>query len=209
MIHTHIEQGTPEWLALRAGCVTASSVSAVKAKSKDGKGEGITRRKYRIQIITEWLTGKPVGSTFTSSAIEHGKEMEPIARAAYEAETGNFVDQVTFVTRDDIEHFGCSPDGLINEDGLIEIKCPESHTHFGYLSAGVVPTDYKDQMLCQCLVTGRKWVDFVSFDNRMPPHLQLFIVRYEPTAEELAALEGEVIKFLTEAKAEYLKWSKA
>ena len=207
MIYKDIEQGTPEWLALRAGCVTASNVSAVKAKSKDGKGEGITRRKYRIQIITEWLTGKPVSSGWTSAAIEHGKEMEPIARAAYEAETGNFVEQVTFVTRDDIEHFGCSPDGLVGEDGLMEIKCPESHTHFGYFSAGEVPNDYKDQMLCQCLVTGRKWVDFVSFDNRMPEHLQLFIVRYTPDPKDLADLEAAVIQFLTEAKAEYQKWS--
>lgn len=208
MIYKDIPQGSPEWHFLRAGKVTASKVSDVKAKSRDGKGEGLTRRKYRIQLITEWLTGQPSGNTYTNEAMERGNEMEPIARAAYEAHTGQFVEQITFATHDDILCAGASPDGLVGDDGLVEIKCPNSHTHFNYITEGVVPTEYKDQMLWQCACMKRQWVDFVSFDNRFPVHMQLFVVRYTPTAEEIAALEAEVVKFLDEARTVFEHWNR-
>jgi len=207
MIYKNIPQGTQEWLDLRAGHVTASNASAVKAKSKDGKTEGVTRRKYRTQIVTEWLTKQPIRSDFSSDAIEHGKETEALARSAYEVHTGNYVEEITFATHDTIEHFGASPDGLVGAEGLVEIKCPMSHTHYMYLSEGKVPYEYKDQMLAQCCVLKRKWVDFVSFDNRFPAHMELFVVRYEPTESEISDFEAEVIKFLEEAKTEFNKWS--
>lgn len=206
MIYRNIEQGTPEWFQLRCGKVTASNASDVKAKSRDGKSEGVTRKKYRTRIVVEWLTGQPVSEGYSNSAIEHGKETEALARAAYEIYTGNDVDQITFATHDEIEHYGASPDGLVGDDGLVEFKCPMSHTHYTYLSEGVVPAEYKDQMIAQCSVLKRKWVDFVSFDNRFPKEMQLFVVRFTPTEEMIKSFELEVLKFLEEAKQEHDKW---
>jgi hypothetical protein len=206
MIYKDIPQGTPEWFALRCGHVTASNVSDCSAKGRDGKSEGVTRKKYRTRIITEWLTGKPMESGFKSDAMEHGNEMEAEARASYEAHALELVDQITFATHDTIENFGASPDGLVGSEGLVEIKCPMSHTHYAYLSDGKVPAEYKDQMIAQCAVLKRKWVDFISFDNRFPPHMQLFVVRFEPTEKEIADMENAVTEFLKECWTEYAKW---
>ena len=208
MIHKDIPQGTPEWFALRCGHVTASNVSDCSAKSRDGKSEGVTRKKYRTRIVTEWLTGAPMESGFKSEAMEHGSETETLARSAYEAHSGEFVDQITFGTHDEIKNFGASPDGLVGSEGLVEIKCPMSHTHYSYLSDGKVPAEYKDQMIAQCSVLKRKWVDFVSFDNRFPPHMQLFVIRFEPTEEEIKSMESAVQEFLEECRKEYEKWLK-
>ena len=209
MIYKDIPQGTPEWFALRCGHVTASNVSDCSAKSRDGKSEGVTRKKYRTRIVTEWLTQKPQESGFKSDAMDHGTETEPLARCAYEAHAGEFVDQITFAKHPEIENFGASPDGLVGDDGLVEIKCPMSHTHYTYLSDGKVPAEYKDQMIAQCVVLKRKWVDFISFDPRFPAHMQLFVVRFEPTSQEIQDTEEAVIKFLEECRAEYGKWVKA
>ena len=122
--------------------------------------------------------------------------MEPIARAAYEAHTGTFVTQTGFWLHPEIKHFGASPDGLVGDEGLIEIKCPRTSTHLRYLSEGKVPTKYKRQMICQLLCTRRKWVDFVSFDDRVRESKRLFIVRFEPTGKEIMELMESVLKFL-------------
>lgn len=208
MIYTGIDQGTPEWHQLRCGKVTASNASDVKAKSRDGKTEGLTRKKYRTRIVVEWLTGKPASSSFKSEAMENGNEMEPIARAAYENHTQQFVDQITFATHDDIEHYGASPDGLVGTDGLVEIKCPMAHTHYDYITENRVPPEYIDQMIAQCSVLKRKWVDFVSYNDNFPSHMRLFIVRFTPTEDQIKSFESEVIKFLNEAKEEFSKWQK-
>lgn len=207
MIFKDIPQGTPEWFALRCGHVTASNVSDCSAKSRDGKGEGVTRKKYRTRIVTEWLTGSPVESGFKSDAMDRGNNVEPVARAAYEARVGDFVDQITFATHDEIKNFGASPDGLVGSDGLVEIKCPMSHTHYTYLSEGKVPAEYKDQMIAQCAVLKRKWVDFISFDDRFPAKMQLFVVRFEPSEKEISDMESAVVAFLDECRLEYDKWA--
>lgn len=194
-----IKQGSPEWLALRAGKVTASKIADVMmAKTTAGY------KNYMADLIVERLTGAKTES-FTNAAMQWGVDQEPLARAEYEIKTGNFVDQITFVEHPTIEMFGCSPDGLIGDDGLVEIKCPNTATHIDYVMADKAPTKYVPQMQCQLAVTGRKWCDFVSFDPRLPDGLNIFIVRVERDDEYIAKMEKEVQKFLDEVNQAVLK----
>ena len=190
-----IEQGSQEWLALRAGKVTASKVSDVMS--------AITTagyRNYLADLVVERLTGNKTES-FTNAAMQWGVDQEPLARAEYEVKTGNFVDQVAFVDHPTIVNFGCSPDGLVGNDGLIEIKCPNTATHIDYVMQDKVPTKYIPQIQCQLSVTGRKWCDFVSFDPRLPDGLQILIVRLERDDEYIEKLEARVVKFLDEVNS--------
>jgi len=189
-------QGTPEWLAARAGRVTSSKIQDVMAKIKTG--EAATRRDYRAQIIAEILTGQPQGDTFTNEAMRWGTEQEPFARAAYEMASGFMVDQVGFVLHPTIERAGASPDGIVDMDGLVEIKCPKTATHIQYRLDKSVPTQYQPQMLWQMACTGAAWCDFVSFDPRLPDDLQLFVVRFNRDQARIDAMEAEVVAFLAE-----------
>jgi putative phage-type endonuclease len=165
--------------------------------------ETAARRGYLIQLVTERLTEQQQES-YNSPAMQRGTDLEPVARMAYESKNG-FVDKTGFHKHPSIEWFGASPDGLVGDDGLVEIKCPNSTTHVDYILEGKVPTKYKRQMMAQLACTGRKWCDFVSFDNRLPEHLQLFVVRFEPKPEEIAKLEEGVIKFLNDVQKEFDK----
>ena len=184
-------QGTPEWLAERAGKVTASMVSAVLAKP-----ETAGYRDYQAQLVAEVLTGKPQGSDYTNAHMAFGTEMEPLARSAYEAETGFSVNEVGFCQHPTIERAGASPDGLVGDSGLVEIKCPKVATHLAYLIAGVVPVGYKNQMMWQMACSGRDWCDFASFRPDLPEHLQLFIIRYKRDPARILELETAVVAFL-------------
>jgi putative phage-type endonuclease len=184
-------QGTPEWLAERAGKVTASMISNVLMKP-----ETAGYRDYQAQIVAEILTDKPQGSDFTSAAMQFGSETEPLARSAYEAETGFSVDEVGFCQHPLIERSGASPDGLVGNSGLVEIKCPKVATMLAYLLADVVPAAYKNQMQWQMACTGRDWCDFVSFRPDLPEHLQLFIIRFKRDPARILELETAVIAFL-------------
>jgi hypothetical protein len=195
-----IEQGSKEWLELRLGKVTASRITDVLAKGKSG--EALTREDYRYELVVQRLTGDP-GESFTNAAMEWGTTTEPQARIVYEAEMGLFVEQVPFVLHSSIEWFGCSPDGLVQDTGLVEIKCPSSKNHIKYLNAGKPPAKYVPQMQCQMAVTGRQWCDFVSFDPRLPPDLQLFVARLDRDEEYIKSMEVEVVKFLTEVETMY------
>lgn len=193
-----IEQGSDEWLAMRAGHVTASRVADVVAKTKSGPSA--SRAAYMGQLLAERMTGIPV-ETYTNADMQRGLALEADARAAYEARTGALVQEIDFARHPSIEWAGASPDGVIGESGLVEIKAPRLHTHIAYLLDGKPPSEYVPQMAWQCGCTGRRWVDFVSFDPRMPERLQLFIVRYEPSVAYIAELEAEVRKFLAELEA--------
>ena len=188
-------QGSAEWLASRAGRVTASCISDVMAKGKSG--EAAVRADYKAQIVAEILTGKPQGSTFTNDAMQWGTEQEPFARAAYEVTKGAMVDQCGLVLHPTIERAAASPDGLVN-DGLLEIKCPKTATHLQYLLDGKAPAKYRNQMLWQMACTERAWCDFVSFDPRLPEDLQLFVVRFQRDDDAIKAMEAEVLAFLSE-----------
>jgi putative phage-type endonuclease len=192
-----LEQNTPEWLVQRVGMVTASRVCDVTTKLKSGKYSA-AREKYLMDVICERLTGR-AQDHFCTPAMERGIETEPRARAAYEIATGLDVEDGGFWIHDQIEWFGASPDGLVGPDGLFEAKCPTTAQHLCYLEEGVVPTDYRPQMLAQMSCTGRKWCDFVSFDDRLPSSLQLFIVRFEPKPEEITEIETEIRLFLEDA----------
>ena len=195
-----IEQGSKEWLELRLGKVTASRIADVLAKGKSG--EALSREDYRYELVVQRLTGDP-GESFTNAAMEWGTATEPQARIAYEAQADVFVEQVPFVLHPTIEWFGCSPDGLIGDKGLLEIKCPNSKTHIKYLNAGKPPAKYVPQMQCQMAVTGRQWCDFVSFDPRLPGDLQLFVVRLDRDEDYIKSMEAEVVKFLDEVATMY------
>jgi putative phage-type endonuclease len=190
-----IEQGTNEWHQLRLGKVTASRVADIMAKTKTGASA--SRSNYLVELALQRITGA-IEQAYTNDAMAWGTATEPQARVAYEVKTGNFVDQIAFVDHDIIEWFGCSPDGLVANDGLIEIKCPNSATHWATIKDGKPPSKYVIQMQTQMACTNRKWCDFVSFDPRMPERSQLFICRVERDQTMIDEIEVEVMKFLVE-----------
>jgi putative phage-type endonuclease len=190
---TEIVQGSPEWKALRCGRVTASRVADVVAKTKTGYSA--SRANYLAQLIAERLTGTPA-ETYINAAMQHGVDTEPEARAAYEFYQGVAVDQVAFVPHPRIDQAGASPDGLVGEDGLVEIKCPNTATHLETLLGQAVPAKYADQMQFQMACTGRQWCDFVSYDPRMPEHMRLFVRRVARDEARIAHLETEITSFL-------------
>lgn len=191
-------QGTLEWKQLRAGKVTASRVADVIAKTKSGYSA--SRANYMTELVIQRFG--VISDGFTNSAMQWGTETEPLARIEYESRNLVSVDEVDFIDHPTIEMAGCSPDGLVG-DGLLEIKCPNSTTHFEYLLADVVPEKYKPQMAWQMACTNAQWCDFVSYDPRVPEGLQYFETRFyryeEECIELIAMLESEVIKFLGEA----------
>ena len=194
-----VQQGTPEWHQLRLGKVTASRVADILAKTKTGVSA--SRGNYLIELALQRVT-KTIEESYTNAAMEWGTQTEPQARVAYEVKTGNFVDQVPFVNHPTIAGFGCSPDGLVGDSGLIEIKCPNSATHWSYIKANEPPNKYFIQMQAQMAVTGAKWCDFVSFDPRMPERSQLLIVHVPRDAEFILFMETEIKQFLNEVDAE-------
>jgi putative phage-type endonuclease len=193
-----IKQGTPEWLDIRLGRVTASRIADVIAKTKTGYSA--SRKNYMDELVKERFGVKP--EPFTNAAMQWGTEQEPFARMEYEARSGNIVLEVGFVHHPTIEMAGASPDGIIGE-GLLEIKCPNTSTHFDYLITDEVPAKYIPQMSWQMACCGAKWVDFVSYHSRAPEGLQYFCKRYERDDEYIAMLESEVVSFLNEVNERY------
>ena len=198
-VYNGIEQGSEEWLKIRLGKVTASGVADVLAKTKTGVSA--SRGNYLIKLAIQRVTGE-IEEGFTNDAMQWGKDHEAQARVAYEVASGNFVDQVGFVEHPSITWFGCSPDGLVDKDGLVEIKCPKSATHWSYIKDDGPPTKYYIQMQAQMACTGRSWCDFVSFDPRMPERSKLFIKRVMREDAYIADMEAEVKKFLDEVAVE-------
>jgi len=193
-----VQQGTPEWHELRRGKVTASRVADILAKTKTGPSA--SRQNYLIELALQRTT-KTIEPSYTNAAMEWGTQTEPQARVAYEVATHNFVDQVPFIDHPTIKGFGCSPDGLVGE-GLLEIKCPNSATHWEYFKAKEPPKKYFIQMQAQMAVTGAKWCDFVSFDPRMPERSQLLIVNVPRDSEFILYMEAEIKQFLDEVETE-------
>jgi putative phage-type endonuclease len=191
---SEIIQGSDEWKALRLGKVTASRVADVIAKTKTGYSA--SRANYMAQLIAEHLTGV-VADSYANAAMQHGTDTEPEARAAYEFYHGA-VEQIAFVPHHKIEQAGCSPDGLVGADGLVEIKCPNTATHLETLLGRTVPSKYEAQMQFQMACTGRQWCDFVSYDPRMPEHMRLFVKRLARDDKRIAEIEGEIAAFLLE-----------
>lgn len=194
-----MNQGTPEWLQSRCGLVTASRIADVMATIKSG--ESASRKGYREQLVAERLTGNPAES-YTNAAMQWGIENEIFARAAYELANDCIVEQVGLIPHPTIALAGASPDGLVADDGLIEIKCPNTGTHIELARSGKIPGKYQLQMLWQMACTGRQWCDFVSFDRRMPEEMQMYCIRFKRDQARIDAITAEVIEFLNEVEAD-------
>jgi len=194
-----LEQGTTEWLQMRCGCCTASRLADALAKLKDPKKESAVRSTYRKQLVVERLTNRAT-STYVSDAMIWGTETEPQARIEYEMATGNEVKQIGLAMHDSINWFSASTDGLVGDDGILEIKCLNSVNHLDILISGEIPEDYHWQMLGGMACTGRQWCDFVSFDPRMPEGLQLFVRRFPRNEALISGMELEVSQFLLEVE---------
>lgn len=190
-----IEQRTEEWFAARLGKVTASKVADVMAKTKTGYST--SRDNYMAQLICERMTGQKQES-FTNAAMEWGTETEPLARSAYEALKDVLVEEVGIIDHPFLPMCAASPDGLVDIDGMVEIKCPNTSTHFDTLLSGKMPSKYMPQVQWQMACANRLWVDFVSFDPRAPEGLQLFVTRIERDDKYILEMEAEVNKFLEE-----------
>ena len=190
-----MEQKSPEWFAARLGKATGSRIAEIVAKTKSG--DSASRGNYMAQLVIERLTNKQEES-YSNDFMDWGNLQEPFARAAYEAATNVLVDEVGMITHPRIEMSGASPDGLVGDDGLVEIKCPKTATHIETLLSKTVPGKYNIQMQWQMACTDRSWCDFVSFDPRMPDVLQMFLKRVPRDDALIKTLENEVIKFLKE-----------
>lgn len=190
-----IIQGSAEWFNARLGMVTASRVADVIARTKSGWGA--SRANYQAQLIAERLTGE-ASEGYTNPAMQWGTAMEPEARAAYAFRTDREVEEAGFVVHPTIKMSGASPDGLVGDDGLIEIKCPNTATHIDTLIEQSVPGKYVTQMLWQMACTGRAWCDFASYDPRLPESMRLFVRRIERDDARIAEIERDVIDFLNE-----------
>lgn len=189
------EQGSDEWRLARLGKVGASAVADATARTKTGWGA--SRANLAARLVAERLTGT-LQESYTNDAMRWGVEKEPEARAFYEFVQGNKVEQVGLVLHPTIEHAVASPDGLVGDDGLVEIKCPNTATHIDTLLSGSADPRYTKQMQWQMACTGRQWVDWVSYDPRMPAEMQMFCARVNRDDAMIGELEQQITEFLSE-----------
>lgn len=188
-------QGSNEWRLARVGSLGASRIADAIARTKSGYGA--SRSNLMAELICERMTGQPA-PTFTSAAMQHGTETEPEARDAYCFYTGNAVDQVGLIRHQKIEQSHASPDGLIGEDGMLEIKCPQPAAHLEALLGQKIPEKYVTQMMWQMACSGRQWVDYVSYSPAFPENMRLFVKRLPRDDKRIAELESEIAAFLLE-----------
>ncbi len=193
---SEIIQGSDEWLALRAGKVTASRVADIVRQVNGGKPSA-SRQRYLGEIVAERLTGAPT-ATFKSAEMQWGNDNEAQACDGYTFYHGGSLSQIAFVDHPRIAQSGASPDRLVDSAGLIEIKCPATHTHIDALLGAPIDPDYVKQIQWQLACTERQWCDFCSFDPRMPEDLRLFVTRVERDDALIRELETAVEIFLAE-----------
>lgn len=193
-------QGDAEWFASRVGCLTSSRIADAIAKRKRGNDDLQCRIDLRMELAVERVTGK-MSEHYVSKWMERGLELEPLARAAYELRRELETQQVGFVLHPTILWAGCSPDGLIGSDGMVEFKVPKRETHANYLIADVVPEQYRPQMMWQlACCPDRKWNDFVSWCPDFPEPLDLFICRMKRDDAQIAEMEAEAVKLLADVE---------
>lgn len=198
------DQRSDEWHAARAGRFTGSCAADAMHTIKSGAFSA-GRKHLRTRLALERITGKPQERKFTTEAVQHGVDQEPVALGRYEAETGEILTRVGFLSRNDLAA-GCSLDAAILTGdriiGIVEAKCPESATHFEYLRTKQIPSDYRWQCLHNLWVSGAEWCDFISYDDRFPEDLQYLCVRFQPNEKEIRDYEIAVLKFLAEIAEE-------
>jgi len=193
-----MDQRSAEWFAARLGKATASKIADIIAKTLKGAAAS-GRKNYAAQLVAERLTGVPA-ETFTNAAMQWGMDTEAEARDAYRQHSLNEVKECGFVDHPTIAMSGASPDGLVDDDGLVEIKCPNTAGHIETLLGKAAPAKYVTQMMWQMACTGRAWCDFVSYDPRMPEEMRLIVIRLRRDDKMIAELESEVATFLTEVE---------
>lgn len=200
MRSVNVLQGTAAWLEARVGLITASRMCDVMATPKRGTAELACKRDYRMELLCERLTGR-AAEHYVSREMDFGSENEPFARAAYEVVADVLVDEVGLVLHPVMDFSGASPDGLVGEDGAIEIKAPKTATHLNWRLADVVPEEHIDQCMWVMACCEREWIDFVSFDPRLPQGLRFFVKRLERDEKRIAAMEYNVMAFNAEVDA--------
>lgn len=193
------KQHSGQWFYDRCGATTASRFRDVVDTLKNGK-PGAKRETYMWEIVIERLTGQP-SDHFASTAMQHGTDTEPLARMAYESRTGRIVEEVGFIKHPTIPLCGGSPDGTIDDDGMIEIKCPWNSRYHLQTCIGGMPEEHMAQVQGLLWITKREWCDFVSYDFRMPEELKLYCQRIERNDEYIVNLEKEIIAFSAEVDA--------
>lgn|SRR3990167_5962320 len=191
-----VAQGSEAWYAARLGRATASEAACVLARLK-GTGEAATRRNYRVQLVLERITGRPQGNGFFSADMQRGTDLEPVARAAYEARTGAIVRQTGFLAHQTLAA-GASLDGDLDHfAGIVEIKCPKAATHLDTLRTRT-PGEYRAQIMAQLWLSGAAWCDYVSYHPEFPPPLDLCVVRVMRDEDAITAYVLALILFLEE-----------
>jgi predicted phage-related endonuclease len=197
-----VEQGTADWQQLRCGCPTASRFADVLAKGRGG-GESVTRRKYLLSIVAERLT-QEVSESYSNAHMDRGKALEAEARDLYSFRTGADVRQVAFIRNTQIGA-GASPDGLIGDDGMLEIKTRLPELHLELLLTGGLPSEHKAQVQGQMMIAGRQWVDYVSYWPKLP----LYVIRVERDEEYISLLRASVKVFSDEVNALVAQFTEA
>ena len=193
-----------EWFQARIGILTSSKIhAAITKRQKGGTHDLVERRKLKLQMISELRTGLTT-EHFVSAAMDWGVENEPRARAEYEFRTGRTVDQLGLVLHADNPRFGATTDGFVAPEGILEIKCPETYTHYDYLTSGEIPKEYLDQIDWQMACCGPEieWCDFVSYDPRIEDDDEnMLIIRHERNNKRIAEMEDLGTEFLAETVA--------
>lgn len=187
-----VEQNSDLWLDLRAGRITSSSLSKIMAN--EGKAFGDPAKAYAVSICVERITGKPVGGGFSNDHTDRGHEQEPLARMAYEDETFTEISNGGFFELGDI---GCSPDGLVYQDGLIEIKSVIPSVHFANVKRQSFDPTYKWQLYGNLKITGRDWIDFISYCADFPEGQKLYVCRLfaKSCEDEFKRLDARLDEF--------------
>lgn len=194
-----MEQRTDAWHQIRLGKVTASKVADVLATTRTGVAA--SRDNYKAELVAERLTGNQT-DFYVNAAMQRGTDLEPLARECYSFVTGNAVVEEAFVHHPTIAMAGCSPDGLIGDDGLVEIKCVGTAKHIALLKGGKPESRYVHQVMWQMACTGRKWADLAYYDDRLPVEMQLHVVRIDRDDDAIADMEAKVSAFLAEVEAD-------
>ncbi len=190
-------QGSGVWFQNRLGKLTASKMIRALDKKKDGSN-GAKREQLLWEIVSERLTNIP-SPHFVNDAMRWGTEYEPVAKQRYSEATDRKVTECGLFDHPQIDMLAASPDGLVDPGGLLEVKCPTTTTHLQWLLQPACPLDYQPQMLIQLACTGRRWVDFVSFDPRLPVLQQMKVWRFEPSQAHISAMVDEAVEFLARA----------
>ena len=192
-------QRNDDWFAARLGKATGSRIADVMANGK-GSAPSVTRANYLAQIVCGRLTGN-AAENYTNAAMQHGIDTEAEAKTAYEFQANVMVQDVGFVEHPTVAMSGASPDGLVGDMGMVEIKCPNSATHLATLRGASIDGKYIKQMQWQMACTGRAWCDFASYDPRFPFDLQLHVRRVHRDNALIAEIEAAVRLFLSDVDA--------